>query len=115
MRDSAGNVARAVATMVLDILGWSALAAAVACGLTLSWARAATSHSRKAMQEEIDHWQAEALRARRMVAQLKQEAEMWSRGRRNGREDLIAMMPLLIAAQKELAATGVSEEHAADR
>ena len=101
--------------MVLDILGWSAATAAVACGLTLSWARAAMARSRKAMQEEVDHWQAEALRARRMVAQLKQEAEMWSRGRRNGREDLIAMMPLLLAAQKELAAAGVSDEETADR
>lgn len=64
------------------------------------------------MQEEVDHWQVEAMRARRMVAQLKQEAVVWSRGRQDGREDLIAMMPLLVAAQQRLA--GATASHDAD-
>jgi hypothetical protein len=91
--------------MVLDIIGWSVTAALLAWGLTLSWACAALAHSRAVMQEEIDHWHAEATRARRMVAQLQQEAVAWSRGRQDGREDLIAMMPLLMAAQQGLAAS----------
>lgn len=96
--------------MVLDVIGWSVTAAALAWGLTLSWAGLAMARCRAAMQEEIDHWQGEAIRARRMMAQLKQEAVAWSRGRQDGREDLIAIMPLLVAAQQLLASATVSED-----
>jgi hypothetical protein len=92
-----------VATVVLDIIGCAVSAAAIAWGLTRSWACAALAHTRAIMQDEIDHWQAEAIRARRMVAQLKQEAVVWSRGRQDGREDLIAIVPLIVAAQQRLA------------
>ena len=91
--------------MALEIIRWSLTAAGLVWGLTLSWARLAMARCRAAMQEEIDHWQAEATRARRTVAQLRQEAVAWSRGRQNGREDLIALMPLLVAAQERLAST----------
>ncbi len=74
--------------MVLEIVGWSVTAAAVTWGLTLSWAAVAMASRREAMQEDIDHWHAEAMRARQMVIQLKHEAAMWSRGRQDGREDL---------------------------
>jgi hypothetical protein len=96
--------------MALDIIRWSLTAAGLAWGLTLSWARLAAARCRAVMQEEIDHWQAEAMRARRTVAQLRQEAVVWSRGRQNGREDLIALMPLLVAAQERLASATVSDD-----
>jgi predicted nucleic acid-binding Zn-ribbon protein len=91
-----------VANVVLDIIGCAVSAAAIAWGITRSWASAVLAHTRAAMQDEIDHWQAEAMRARRMVAQLRQEAVAWSRGRQDGREDLIAMVPLIVAAQQRL-------------
>jgi hypothetical protein len=100
--------------MVPDIIGWSLTAAAVAWGLTLSWASVAIARGRQAMQEEVDHWRAEAARAWRVVDQLRSEAAMWSRGRKDGREDLIAMMPLLVAAHRELAGPPVSDEVKAD-
>jgi hypothetical protein len=96
--------------MVLDVVGSSVAAAAIAWGLTRSWAGLAMARCRAAMQDEIDRWQAEAIRARRMVAQLKQEAVMWSRGRQDGREDLIALMPLLVAARERLASTTESPD-----
>lgn len=89
--------------MVLDVIGWSVTAAALAWGLTVSWASMAMARCRAVMQDEIDHWQLEAMRARRMVAQLRQEAVVWSRGRQDGREDLMALMPLLVAVQQRLA------------
>lgn len=95
---------------MLDVLEWSVTAAALAWALTLSWACAAMARSRRVMQEEIDRWQAEAMRARRMVAQLRQEAIVWSRGRQDGREDLIAMMPLLVAAQQGHAEAAVTND-----
>jgi hypothetical protein len=102
------NRAKEVAN-VLDVLEWSVTAAALAWGLTLSWACAVMARSRQAMQEEIDRWQAEAMRARRTVAQLRQEAVVWSRGRQDGRDDLIAMMPLLVAAQQGLTTATASQ------
>jgi hypothetical protein len=96
--------------MALDIIRWSLTAAGLAWGLTLSWARFAAARCRAVMQEEIDHWQSEAIRARRTVAQLRQEAVVWSRGRQNGREDLIALMPLLMAAQERLASATEGED-----
>jgi hypothetical protein len=95
---------------MLDVIGWSVMAAALAWGLTLSWAGMAMARCRAAMQDEIDRWQLEAMRARRMVDQLRQEAAMWSRGRQDGREDLIAMMPLLVAAHQKLASAAGNED-----
>jgi len=90
---------------VLETIGWSLTAAALAWGLTMSWASVAMAWTRRAMQEEVDHWRAEAARAWRVVDQLKQEAVVWSRGRQDGREDLMALMPLLVAARERLAST----------
>jgi len=96
--------------MVPEVLGWSVTAAVVAWGLTLSWASAAMAQSRDAMQEEVDRWRAEAIRARQVADQLRHEAAVWSRGRQDGREDLIAMVPLLVAAQKGLPGADVVDE-----
>jgi len=94
---------------VLNIIGWSFVAAATAWGVTLSWARLALAHSRALMQEDILYWHAEATRARELAAQLKREIATWSRGCQQGREDVIAIMPLLIAAQERRSALGHPE------
>jgi hypothetical protein len=100
--------------IVLDVLGWSLIAAAAGWALTLSWARAEFGRARRAMESEVQHWQAEAIRARELAARLKQEIAMWSKGCQQGREDVIALMPLLVAAQQRLAgasmADGTSED-----
>jgi hypothetical protein len=87
---------------VLDIFGWSFAAAAAAWGLTLYWANLALSHMRASMQDEVEYWQAEAVRARELAAQVRHEIATWSRGARQGREDVMAIMPLLVAAQERL-------------
>ena len=97
-----------VMTMI-EILGWSLVAAGAAWGITLAWASAAFARSRQAADDELKYWQAEAARARELVAQLKQERAVWSRGCRQGREDVIAIMPLLIAAQQGLSGARASE------
>ncbi len=88
--------------MMLEILGWSLVAAASAWGLTLCWASSAFARSRQAAEDELHYWQAETARARELNAQLKHERAVWSRGARQGREDVIAIMPLLVAAQQGL-------------
>jgi hypothetical protein len=94
---------------VLEIFGWSVVSAAAAWGLTLSWASRAFARCRVAAEDELKYWQAEAVRAREMVAQLKQERAVWTRAAQQGREDVIAIMPLLVAAQQGLAGARVAD------
>ena len=87
-----------------EILKWSFIAATVTSALTWCWATAVFAASRRAMQEEMQHWQAEAIRARELAAQLKQQVAMWSKGCQQGRKDVISILPLLVAAQERLSA-----------
>lgn len=95
--------------MMFEVLGWSLVAAAAAWGITLSWASAAFARSRAAAEDELRYWQAEAVRARELISQLKQERAVWSRGARQGREDVIAIMPLLVAAQQGFSGVPASD------
>jgi predicted nucleic acid-binding Zn-ribbon protein len=76
------------------------LAAVVTWTLAKSKASTALAREYEAMQKEIRYSQDEADRARRKVAQLEQEIAAWNKGCRQGREDVIAIMPLLLAAQQ---------------
>jgi len=95
--------------MVFNIIGWSFVAAATAWGLTLSWAKHAMTRSKAAMDDQVRYWAAEAVKARDVAAQLKHEMAILSKGRQQGREDVIAIMPLLIAAQERLAGPRLAE------
>ena len=95
--------------IVLEVLGWSLIAAAAAWALTLAWAHAEFGRTRRAMEAEVQHWQAEAIRARELAARLRQEIAMWSKGCQQGREDVIALMPLLVAAQQRLAGPSLAD------
>jgi hypothetical protein len=99
---------------VFDVVGWCIVSAATAWGVTLSWAKLALAHSRTRLQEEIRYWHAEAMRARDLAAQLKQEATTWSKAAQQGREDVIAIMPLLIAAQQRISSPPSPEMTLAD-
>jgi hypothetical protein len=94
---------------VLDVIGWSFVAAVTAWVVTLSWARLELAHSRTVLQDDIRYWHAEAIKARDLAAQLKLEIDTWSRGCQQGREDVIAIMPLLIAAQKRFSGAALPE------
>jgi hypothetical protein len=109
MSEQTGTVGGGQARIVLEIFGWSVVVAAAAWLVTLLWATAAMARSRQAMQDEIDHWHAEAVCARQLVSQLRHEAATWSRGRQDGRDELMAMMPLLVAAQQGLAGPGAPD------
>lgn len=86
-------------------LAWCLLAAVAAWGGTLAWASAAFRARRNAFDDEIARWQAEAARARILVSQMKHERAIWLSGYRQGREDMIAAMPLVVAAHQGLGVT----------
>ena len=94
---------------VLQVMGWSFVAAVTAWGVTLSWARLALAHSRTGLEDDIRYWHGEAVKARDLAAQLKLEIDTWSRGCQQGREDVIAIMPLLIAAQERFSGAPLPE------
>ena len=95
--------------MVLSIIGWSFVAGVTAWGVTISWAKLALAHLRAAMEDDVRYWYAEAIKARELAAQLKHEIDIWSRGCQQGRKDVMAIMPLLVAAQDRLPGTGLPE------
>ncbi|HUZ24036.1 MAG TPA: hypothetical protein VMV07_09755 [Streptosporangiaceae bacterium] len=83
---------------VLTIICWSVVAATVAWGLTLRRAAAAIAILRLDTEREIRHWQDQAARARSRAVQLERELVRWSDGCRQGREDVVNMVPMLLAA-----------------
>lgn len=99
---------------VLDIIGWSFVAAVTAWGATLSWAKLMLAHSRSVLQEDVHYWYTEAMKARDLTAQLKREIATWSKGCQQGREDIMAIVPLLMAAQERRTGAGLLERNLAD-
>jgi hypothetical protein len=88
-----------------EIAAWMAMAAVVAWGCTLSYAstmqsrlREETARTLGRMRQEIQHWQDEAMRARTRASQLERDAETWAAGCKQGRDDVITIVPLLVAA-----------------
>jgi hypothetical protein len=84
---------------VLTTICWCAIAATTAWGLTLRRANAAIAEVRASSRREIRHWQDEAARARSRASQLEGELASWSEGCRQGRADVVSLMPALLAAQ----------------
>jgi hypothetical protein len=81
-----------------------------ATGLPIGWqtarcrGRAALrremARARAAMRQEVIHWQAAAARATAEAARVAREAEAYKAGHQHGRQDVISIMPLLVAAQQ---------------
>ncbi len=82
----------------------------LAVGATISW-RAARSRARREvrrelyrawadMRREVNRWQEAAERANAEAARVTREADAYKAGHKNGREDVISIMPLLVAAQQ---------------
>jgi hypothetical protein len=98
----------------LELIGWSLAAAATAWGLTVWWANLALAHLRRSMQSEVEYWKGEAARASEVAVHLRHEIATWSQGARQGRDDVIALMPLLVAAHQRLTAETASGMGQAD-
>ncbi|HXC65467.1 MAG TPA: hypothetical protein VNZ67_13980 [bacterium] len=91
-----------------------------AAGLVISWQSARSraraemrrevARIRADMRQEVSHWQEAADRANAEAARIAREAEAFKAGCQSGREDVISIMPLLVAAQQnpaqEAAASG---------
>jgi hypothetical protein len=87
------SAAELVACIVAAFVGWAVAKAQISGALHREHA---------AMQAEIRRCQDAAAVARVKAAQLEQELATWYRGCQQGKEDVIAIMPLLIAAHERL-------------
>ena len=86
------------------------LAIGLAVGAAISWqatrsraraeARRELARAWADMRREVNHWQEAAARANTEVARVTREMAAYKAGHRNGREDVISIMPLLVAAQQ---------------
>ena len=85
------------AVIPLEIAAWAVIAATAAWGLTLWHASAVIRQVRAEASGEIQRAQAGAMRARARAAQLSRELASWTDGCRQGREDMMTLMPLLLA------------------
>jgi hypothetical protein len=89
---------------VLAVAGWIIVAAVVSWGFTMAYAAAQHSRLRADMtrvqeqlHKEIRHWQDEAARARAHAAQIAREAATWAAGHKQGRDDVVTTLPLIMA------------------
>ena len=88
------------------ILVWFLAGAIAGWGVTSIRAAMAWSRAREQMIREIRVWQEETQRFKARADQLAQEKESWVAGVKQGRDDVITMVPMLIAAQQRLMGLG---------
>jgi hypothetical protein len=87
---------------VLLTMVWFAAGTVAGWGVASLRAAAAMSRAREQMRREIRCWQAETERFKAVADRLAQEKESWTAGLRQGRDDVITIVPLLIAAQQRM-------------
>ncbi len=95
---------------VLLTLVWCLMGAVAGWGITSVRAAMELSRARAQMRREIRAWQEETQRFKARADQLAQEKESWVAGIKQGRDDVITMVPLLIAAQQRLMGLGRATE-----
>jgi len=74
------------------------IAAMTAWRLTRAHAAATISRAREQMRQEVLYWQDESARAKTRAAQLAKDIATWTAGCKQGRDDLVTVLPLIIAA-----------------
>jgi hypothetical protein len=89
----------AMSTIVVLLLG-AGVGVALGRWLTMHRAASTVSVAEARMRRELAHWQDAAERATAEAARIAREAEAYKAGCQHGREDVISIMPLLVAAQQ---------------
>jgi hypothetical protein len=95
-------------------IAWATITAVTAWGLT--WVRAAgvISRLREEMRQEVLYWQDESARAKARAAQLAKDIASWTAGCKQGRDDLVTVLPLIIAALERPVGIPAATEEAND-
>jgi hypothetical protein len=121
MRETGDASQRDVPVNALTVAVLMVMAAVAAWGFTM--VRAGMQHSRlraemarieREARREVQHWRDEAARARTHAAQIARDAASWAAGARQGRDDVITVVPLLLAAQEKGTSGGSGSQPDAD-
>ena len=83
----------------LYCIAWSAIAAMVTWVIMMARRAALISRLEQDRRAEIAYWQAETSRARATAAQLARDAATRADAWQKGRDDVIAIMPLIASAR----------------
>ena len=84
-----------IGLVIVPVLSWQAARSRARAEMRRQLALAQAD-----MHREVKHWQEAATRANAEAARIAREADAYKDGHRNGREDVISIMPLLVAAQQ---------------
>lgn len=82
----------------LYCIAWAVIAAVSAWAITAAHASAVISRLQAEMRKEIAYWQDETSRARVHAAQIARDTAIRADAWKDGRDDVIAIMPLIAAA-----------------
>ena len=85
----------AIGAAIGPLIGWRAARSRGRAEMRQELAR-----TRAEMRRELTHWQEAAARATAEAARVAREAEAFQAGCKLGREDVISIMPLLVATQQ---------------
>jgi hypothetical protein len=77
---------------------WAVIAAMTAWGITTIRTSATISRLQAQMNKEIAYWQDETSRARVQAAQIARDTATWADAWKMGRDDIIAVIPLITQA-----------------
>jgi hypothetical protein len=78
---------------------WAVIVGVTAWGIATARSCAAMARLRAEMRQEIAYWRDETARARTLAAQTARDAATRARGWKEGRDDVIAIMPLIVSAR----------------
>ena len=84
---------------VLYCIVWSIIAAVVTWAITKARCSALICRLEQDKREEITYWQDETARARATTAQIARDAATRADAWKKGRDDVIAIMPLIASAR----------------
>jgi hypothetical protein len=85
--------------IVIYCIAWSIVAAMVTWVIMMARRAALISRLEQDWRAEIAHWQAETSRARATAAQLARDTATRADAWQKGRDDVIAIMPLIASAR----------------
>ena len=85
-------------------LVWFLAGAIAGWGVTSLRAAGAMTRAREQMRREIRHWQSETERYQAVADRHAQDKAAWAAGCKQGRDDVITIVPMLLAAQQRLLA-----------
>jgi hypothetical protein len=78
---------------------WAIIAAVAAWGIATARSCAAMARLRAQMRQEIAYWRDETARARMLAAQTARDAATRATAWKEARDDVIAIMPLIVSAR----------------